>query len=204
MFYSDFYFYCFLARYLHKQLDSNHNFNSNLEIQKVFTMDPVLARRSIRKYTKQPVSSDIVTTLLKAAMRAPSADDERPWHFVVLTDDEVKRQISGIHPYANAAEHAPVVIMVCGDETLQKIQGFWVQDCSAATENILIEAQTQGLGGVWMGVYPIEGRIESLRQLLNIPGHIIPFSLVAIGYPAEMKEPGNRFDESRIHFHNKW
>jgi len=167
-------------------------------------MDPVLSRRSIRKYTKKQVAKETITTLLKAAMLAPSADDERPWHFIVVTDDEIKRQISNIHSYANAADNAPVVILVCGDETLQKIQGFWVQDCSAATENILIEAQTQGLGAVWMGVYPIEGRIEALRQLLGIPGHIIPFSLVALGYPAELKEPGNRFDESRIHLYNKW
>jgi nitroreductase len=167
-------------------------------------MDPVLTRRSIRKYTKQNVSNETVTKLLQAAMLAPSADDERPWHFIVVTDDAVKRRITNIHPFANAAEIAPVVLMVCGDETLQKIQGFWVQDCSAATENILIEAQAQGLGAVWMGIYPIEGRIEAFRQLLDIPGHIIPFSLVALGYPAEMKEPGNRFDKSRIHFHDKW
>ena len=164
------------------------------------TMDPVLSRRSIRKYTEQQVSDDCLHLLLKAAMAAPSADDERPWHFVVIQNQDVRTNIAEIHPHAYMAIKAPMAILICGDETLQKNQGFWVQDCAAATENILIEAQHLGLGAVWLGIYPIEGRVQGYRKLLKIPELINPFALVAIGYPAEYKTPAERYEKSRIHY----
>jgi nitroreductase len=162
-------------------------------------MDPVLSRRSIRAYRGQPVSDEMVHTLLKAAMVAPSAGDERPWHFVVINDQRIREKIPEIHRFAPMAPNAPVAILVCGDDNLQKHHGFWVQDCAAATENILIEAQQLGLGAVWLGVYPVEGRVQGFRRLLNIPEHVIPFALVLVGYPAEHKKPADRYDESRVH-----
>ena len=166
-------------------------------------MDPVLSRRSIRKYTSEQVTREQLMLLLRAAMAAPSADDERPWHFIVVTEYDVRSRIPDIHPFAHVAVDAPAVIIVCGDESLQKMQGFWVQDCAAATENILIEAQQLGLGTVWLGIFPVEGRVEGFRRLLDIPDNIIPFSLIVIGYPGEYREPAERFDESRLHF-NRW
>ena len=166
-------------------------------------MDPVLTRRSIRKYTNQPVSEKILQTLLKAAMVAPSAGDERPWHFLIIQDHQILDQIPEIHPYAHVAKQAPVVILVCGDEKLQKHQGFWIQDCAAATENILIEIQQLGLGAVWLGIYPVQGRVEGFRRLLNIPEHVIPFALIPVGYPGEHKDPADRYDKSRVHY-NRW
>ena len=165
--------------------------------------DPVLSRRSIRKYTDEPVAHDQLLLLVRAAMAAPSADDERPWHFIVITDHDIRNRIPDIHPFAYIAVSAPAVIIVCGDESLQKLQGFWIQDCAAATENILIEAQQLGLGAVWLGIFPVEGRVEGFRRLLDMPDNIIPFSLVVLGYPAEYREPADRFDESRLHF-NRW
>jgi nitroreductase len=162
-------------------------------------MSPVLSRRTIREYTEQPVSDEMVCRLLKAAMAAPSAGDERPWHFVVICDRQIREKIPEIHRFAHMAPCAPVALLVCGDENLQKHFGFWVQDCAAATENILIEAQELGLGAIWLGVYPIEGRVQGFRRLLNIPEHVIPFALVLAGYPAEHKKPADRYDHSRVH-----
>lgn len=166
-------------------------------------MDPVLTRRSIRTFVDTPVDTGSIELLLKAAMTAPSADDERPWHFIVITDNDLKRRLSDIHSFAYIISNAPAAILVCGDESLQKVEGFWVQDCAAATENILIEANTMGLGSAWLGIYPNPGRVERIRAIMNIPDDIIPFSLVILGYPGEHREPANRFDLSRVH-HNSW
>ncbi len=166
-------------------------------------MDAVLSRTSIRSYTEYPVSADSLQKMLQAAMAAHSAGDQRPWHFVVIEDLAVREQIPNIHPFAHMTPEAPVAILVCGDPTLQKHPGFWVQDCAAATENILIEAQALGLGAVWLGVYPIEGRVQSFRRLLNLPAHVVPFALVPVGHPGERKQASPRLDESRVH-HDRW
>jgi nitroreductase len=95
---------------------------------------------------------------------------------------------------------ASVAILVCGDLSREKYTGYWVQDCAAATENMLLETVELGLGAVWLGVYPIEERVIAMRKLLNISDTVVPFSLVSIGYPAEPQKPSNRFDASRIHY----
>lgn len=166
-------------------------------------MKAILSRRSIRKYTPDKVPDKDIRELLEAAMAAPSAGNEQPWHFIVIDDRDVLRQIPSFHPYSHMLKEAPVAILVCGDETLEKYKGYWVQDCSAATENILIAVEEKGLGAVWLGVYPIEERVAGLRRLLGIPDHVIPFSLIPVGYPAEHKEPGNRYNEARVR-RNKW
>jgi len=166
-------------------------------------MDAVLSRTSIRSYTEHPVSEDSLQKMLQAAMAAHSAGDQRPWHFVVIEDSVLREQIPDIHPFAHMTPEAPLAILVCGDPTLQKHPGFWVQDCAAATENILIEAQSLGLGAVWLGIYPIEGRVQSFRRLLNLPGHVVPFALVPVGHPGERKRASLQFDESRVH-HDRW
>lgn len=166
-------------------------------------MDAILSRRSIRKYTAQPVSDEVIQELLEAAMSAPSAGNEQPWHFIVITERQILNEIPKFHPYSQMLRDAPVAILVCGDERLQKYEGYWVQDCSAATENILIAAQAKGLGAVWLGVYPVKGRVIGLRNLLDIPEHVTPFALISIGYPAEQKPRSNRYDASRVR-HNRW
>lgn len=162
-------------------------------------METIFKRRSIRKYTSESVPKKIIEKLIKAGMSAPSAGNEQPWHFVVITERDKLDTIAGMRPHAEMLKQAPVAILICGDLTLEKHKGFWVQDCSAATENILLAATAKGLGSVWLGVYPREDRVEGIRKLFNIPQHIVPLSLLPIGYPAEEKPPKNEFDTSRIH-----
>lgn len=166
-------------------------------------MKAIMSRRSIRKYSDQSISEEMITDLLKAAMAAPSAGNQQPWHFVVLDDREILQQIPEIHPHAKMVTEAPVSILVCGDPTLEKYKGYWIQDCSAAVENILIAVEELGLGAVWCGVYPIEERVAAFRKLLNIPEHVIPMAIIPIGHRAEEKKPADRYDVSRIH-RNNW
>jgi len=166
-------------------------------------MEAILGRRSIRKYTAQAISEGAIRRLLEAGMSAPSAGNEQPWQFVIVDDRRILDAIPDIHPHSQMLKGAPLAILVCGDLNLEKHLGFWMQDCSAATENILIAAHAQGLGAVWLGIYPREERVAGIRRILSIPGHIIPFCLIAVGYPGEKKAGSNRYDESRIH-RNGW
>jgi len=161
--------------------------------------DPVLNRRSIRKYTGDPVDDETVERLLRAAMAAPSAGNQQPWEFVVLRARATLRAIPEFHPYAKMLPDAPVAILVCGAPGRAKWPQMWEQDCSAATENLLIEAELLGLGAVWLGAHPLGERVEALRALLGIPETVVPFAVVSLGWPAEHKEPSDRFDAARVH-----
>jgi nitroreductase len=161
--------------------------------------DPVLSRRSIRKYTGEPVSGEHVEHLLRAAMAAPSAGNQQPWHFVVIRERRLLEAIPDVHPYASMVPEAPLAILVCGDRRLERWPQYWAQDCAAATENLLIAAAQLGLGAVWLGVHPLEERVDGLRALLGIPRDVTPFSLVPVGWPAEQKSPSDRYDELRVH-----
>lgn len=165
-------------------------------------MQAILTRRSIRRYTTDPVSDELVTELLKAAMAAPTAADE-PWDFVVIRDRNILEGVTRFHPHAHMLKQTAVGILVCGDPTRGHLEGRWPLDCSAATENMLIAANALGLGACWVGIYPVPERIQGLRGLLGIPGHVIPLSMVSLGYPAEKKSPPDRFRTERIH-HDKW
>lgn len=162
-------------------------------------IDAIFNRRSIRKYTGQPVSDETIETLLRAGMAAPSAGNEQPWHFIVIRDRTTLEAITRFHPYAQMLHGADCAIVVCGDTALERYKGFWVQDCSAASENMLLMVQDLGLGSVWVGVYPMADRVEPLKQLLGLPESVIPLGILPIGYPAEKKSPANRFNPERIH-----
>ena len=166
-------------------------------------LQTILTRRSIRKYTDQPVPDEVVRQLLEAAMSAPSASNKQPWHFVVIRDRAILDAIPTFHPSSIMLKEAALAILVCGDRQSQILEGSWVQDCSAATQNILIAINALGLGGVWLGIYPREERVEGIRKLVELPDHIVPISLISIGHPAERLPPSNRYDASRVH-HNKW
>lgn len=166
-------------------------------------MKEIFERRSIRKYTCKPVSDKNIEELLKAAMASPSAGNQQPWEFIVIKDKKILNEITKFHPYSKCLSEAPLAIAVCADLKKETHKGYWVQDCAAATENILIEAQYLGLGAVWLGIYPREDRVKGLKKILNLPEEVIPLSLVSIGHPAEKKESSNRYKESRIHI-NKW
>ncbi|MCT4618282.1 MAG: nitroreductase family protein [Marinisporobacter sp.] len=166
-------------------------------------MKTILNRKSIRKYKDMKISDEIVEELLRTGMAAPSAGNEQPWEFIVLRDKMLMKKITEVHPYSKMLLDANVAIVVCGDESKEIYKGFWVQDCSAATENILLAAEDNGLGAVWLGVYPIEDRVKGIKEILGLPAGVIPLSIIPIGYPNEEKKPADRFDKARIHY-DKW
>jgi nitroreductase len=167
-------------------------------------MQALYSRRSIRKYTSESISEQAIKELLEAAMSAPSAGNQQPWHFVVIHDRKLLDLIPSLHPHSLMCREAQVAILVCGDPTLEKHVGYWVQDCAAATENLLVAVHARGLGGVWVGVYPREERVIGFRKLLHIPEHVLPFALIPLGHPAEEKPPRpDRYSEARIH-KNLW
>ena len=165
-------------------------------------MEAILTRRSIRRYTEKPVSDEVLKELLEAAMCAPSAGNQQPWCFIVINDRKLLDEIPKLHPYARMLKEAPVAILVCCDSDLQ-LGDYGVQDCSAATQNILLAAQAKGLGAVWLGVYPLGQRVTAIQKLLNLPENITPISLISIGYPAEQKPPPDRYRADRVHY-NRW
>ncbi|MDF2545920.1 MAG: nitroreductase family protein [Anaerosolibacter sp.] len=166
-------------------------------------MNAILNRKSIRKFKDIKISDEIVEELLRAGMAAPSAGNEQPWEFIVLRDKEIMKKITEVHPYSKMLLNADVAIVVCGDEAKEVYKGYWVQDCSAATENILIEVEDKGLGAVWLGVYPMEDRVEAIKHLLNLPASVIPLSIIPVGYPDEQRRPVDRFNKTRIHY-DRW
>jgi nitroreductase len=157
----------------------------------------ILTRRSIRSYTAEPVGEESIKTLLEAAMAAPSASNLKPWHFVVVTDRQTLDRLAEVHPFGKMLFEAPLCIAVCGDPAISS--QYWVQDCSAATENLLLAAVALGLGAVWLGVHPREERIQAIRDVLNIPESIVPLNLISIGHPAEEKESRTQYEEARVH-----
>ncbi len=136
-------------------------------------------------------------------MAAPSAGNQQPWEFVVVRDRQILNGITGVHPYSQMLKEAQLAIVVCADLDREKHVGYWPQDCAAATENILLEAQHLGIGSVWLGVYPREDRVNGIKELLGLPERVIPMAVISLGYPAETKGPSERFDKSRIHT-DKW
>jgi nitroreductase len=164
-------------------------------------IDTIFSRRSIRRYTEEQVSEKEIKTILEAAMAAPSASNRKPWHFVVVTERETLNRLAEAHKYAKMLNEAPLCVSVCGDQSVS--ERFWVQDCSAATENLLLAVTALGLGAVWCGVHPSQERVEEISKILGIDAPFVPLNLIAIGHPAEEKEPRTQYDEGRIH-REKW
>jgi nitroreductase len=169
------------------------------------TLDILFARRSIRKFAPGDVTEEQVQTLLQAAMAAPSAGNRKPWHFIVVRDSALRDRIAASHPYAKMAVEAPVCIVPCGKPELSFADqpGFWTQDVSAATENLLLAAVALGLGAVWCGVYPNEERVVEARAILGIPDDVIPLCYIPVGVPGEDKEPRTQYDQERVH-QDRW
>ena len=163
--------------------------------------DTIYARRSIRKYQEKPVEKEKIERLLKAAMAAPSAMNIKPWEFVVLTDPEKLKQIRSALMFAKF--NAPAAIAVCGNISFFKhprAEKFWVQDCSAATQNILLSAVGLGLGTVWLGVHPVHMFTKRVSEILSLPKHVLPLNVIYVGYPAEEKPARTQYDARRVHW----
>jgi nitroreductase len=160
-------------------------------------------RRSVRAYTDARVDAEAVRTMLAAAMTAPSAGNGQPWEFIIVDDAARMAKIPEIHPYAGMAPKAPLGILVCGNTAKEKYPGFWVQDCSAATENLLLAAVGSGLGAVWLGVYPVQDRVAAFAAFFELPEKVIPLSFVVIGHPKQEQQRQDRFDAAKTHL-NAW
>jgi len=150
-------------------------------------LENILTRRSIRKYTDKPISEEDILDILKTAMAAPSARNLQPWEFIVIDNREILDKIPDIQPYTKMILQAPLAFVVCGNAKVS--ENYWVQDCSAATQNLLLAIHAKGLGAVWCGLYPNKERVDGIKKLLNLPENIIPLNIIPAGYPAEEKEP---------------
>lgn len=167
------------------------------------TFTCIFTRRSVRSFEKFPVDEELIRRIIEAGMMAPSAGNQQPWQFVVITDPGILAKIPEVHPYGGMAVDAPVSILVCGDLSLERHKGFWVQDCSAAIQNMLLAAHALGLGSVWTGIHPREDRVAGFRRLLNLPDHVVPLALLPIGHPGQKTGRVERFQADRVH-QNKW
>jgi len=166
-------------------------------------LQAIATRRSIRRFDGTPVSEDEVERLLRAAMAAPPAGNRRSGGFVVVTGRERLERLATTSPFAALLAHAPLAIVVCGETAGERHPGYWVEDCSAAMENLLLAAHASGLGGVWLGYYPDAERVERVRDELHLPDSVVPLGIAAIGHPGEEKPAVDRFEPVFVH-HETW
>ena len=166
-------------------------------------MESIFRRRSIRKFENRQVEEEKMHLLLKAAMSAPTARNQREWEFVVVTDKAILKKLAEASPYAKPVEGAPLAIVPLVNKNKLESPAYAHQDLGAATENILIEAEELGLGAVWLGIAPREERMESVSKTLKLPENVEPFAVIAVGYPGERKETEDRYDKEKVHF-NKY
>lgn len=176
------------------------------ETGKTSAIENIFARKSVRAYTPKPVEKENVDLLVKAAMAAPTAVNKQPWAFVVVDNRDVLDKLAAELPYAKMAAQAPLAIIVCGDLS-KALNGetdrYWMLDCSAASQNLLLAAESMGLGAVWTAVYPESDRIAKVRSVLSLPDHIIPLNLIPVGYPQHQEEAKDKYKPENIHY-NKW
>lgn len=169
--------------------------------------DNILSRKSVRSFTAELVSREAVDSLLRAAMAAPSGRDMRPWKFVAIDARPVLDSLAAALPYAKMLDTAPLAVVICGDLSVTddagKPSANWIMDCSAATENLLLCAESMGLGAVWTGVYPYEDRQAAVSAVLGLPSHVIPLCLVPVGHPAGQPQPKDKYSSGNIR-RNHW
>lgn len=185
------------------------NIQQRIDIKKdneSIALENIYTRTSIRAYQDRAVEDIKVEQILRAAMSAPTAVNKQPWAFIVINEKNKLTQLADSLPYAKMLHKAPLAIMVCGDLT-KALPGdgmtYWIQDASAATENLLLAAHAVGLGAVWTGVFPIEERVKTIQRTLQMPDSIIPLCVVPIGYPAEKPSPKDKWNKGNIHM-NQW
>lgn len=174
--------------------------------QQEAVLNAIQTRVSVRQFTGEKISNEQINTLLRCAMSAPSAMNKQPWAFIVVTDDALLRLMGEAFPFSRCGNGAACAFVMCGDMTKTiegEGQGFWINDVSAATENLLLAAHAMGLGAVWTGVYPSRERTAQVQELLGLPEYIIPMCIVPVGIPAEQPAVKQKFKEENIHY-NRW
>lgn len=165
------------------------------------TLDTIFNRKSVRKYTERPVEKEMLETLARAGMAAPSSKDRRPWEFIIVTDRKLLDAMGEGLPLARMLKETKQAIIVCGDTV--KSENAWYLDCSAAAQNILLAAESMGLGAVWTAAYPYPDRIKVVREVLNLPNHLVPLTVIPVGYPQGSEKPKVKFNKQQIHY-NSW
>ncbi len=164
-------------------------------------MNAIFHRVSIRQYKKDAVEQEKIQKILKAAMAAPSACNQQPWEYYVVTDKDTILALSQTSPYAGCAANAPVVFVACARKEKGIIAADYINiDMSASVENLLLEIDHQELGGVWMGIAPDAERMEAVKNVIGLPDDLYAFALISCGYPAEWRKQEDRFEESRVHY----
>ncbi|MBP5476714.1 MAG: nitroreductase family protein [Paludibacteraceae bacterium] len=165
-------------------------------------IDNIMTRVSVRHFTGEKISDEQLEQLLRCAMAAPSAMNKQPWEFLVVSDEDMLMRLDEEFPYSRCGNGAAVAIIPCGNlqRAISTMPDFWVNDLSAATENILLAAHAMGLGAVWTGVHPNPERAQKLQELLGLPAHIVPLCIVPVGIPAEQPEIKDKWDADRIHY----
>jgi nitroreductase len=166
-------------------------------------LEVIMTRTSVRKFTDEKVKPCCVEKLLRAAMAAPTAVNKQPWHFVVVDDKAMLDNLAGKGRGGDMLRNAPLAIVVCGDmsKALQgKAQEYWIQDTSAATENLLLAAHAMGLGAVWTGAYPMDERYKHIQQVLGMPETVVPLCIVIVGHPAEQPTPKDKWKPENVSY----
>ena len=168
-------------------------------------LDFIHHRSSVRDFTGEPVAEEILTEIVKAGMAAPSANNSQPWSFIIVTDKEMMQKLAKNLPFAKMLDKAGGAIVVCGtpDYKNSELSHYWIQDCSAATQNILLAVEAFGLGAVWTGVCPRKERISWVKEVLGIPDEVVPLNVIPIGYPSKPPVIKNKFKPEKIHW-NTW
>ena len=163
--------------------------------------EALLKRRSIRKFKEDEISDEIINELLIAAMSAPSACNKKPWEFFVITNEEKLQELKKASRFARY--DAPLAIVVCGNLSKAlplQLSTYWIQDCSAATQNILLRVTDLGLGAVWCGAHPQKNVEKKIKEILDLSDKLVPLNIIFIGYPNQDAEPRTQLEEKKIHY----
>jgi len=167
-------------------------------------LEYLYTRRSIRRYTNEKVSPEMIKEILLAGMAAPSTGNQRPWEYLVVDDREKMIEITKVHNLSESLKEASFGILVAANlNKLKYPADWWIQDCAATSQNMLIAINMLKLGGVWLGVYPYEDRVAGVRKIFGLSEDIVPFSMISVGYPAETRRSKKDYHEEIVHW-NKW
>jgi len=167
------------------------------------TFKTIFKRTSVRKFTPAAIDRETLVMLARCGMAAPSANNRQPWFIIAVTDRQLLKALGDELPYAKMTRDAAAALVVCGDhgnDTTGMMNRYWVQDCSAVTENILLAVESLGLGAVWTATYPYEERMEPVRRILNLPANLVPLNVIPLGYPEGEHKPKDKWDENKFRF----
>jgi len=167
------------------------------------TFKTIFKRVSVRKFTPAEVDRETLILLAKCGMAAPSANNKQPWFIIAVTDRHLLQSLGDQLPYAKMTREAAAALVVCGNlehDPTAGIKSYWVQDCSAVTQNILLAVESLGLGAVWTATFPYEERMEPVRKILNLPANLIPLNVIPLGHPAVVPKPKEKWDENKFRF----